>query len=611
MPSEPDPASKTFIEVALQRELLTDEQARALLHDSSEQSVDPSQLAVETGILESVEVEIVEAFVAPGDLAPGYELLDVLGYGALGVVYRARQPRLQRDVAVKSIMQSRVAQQNVIARFQQEGAAIGRLQHPNIVSAYDSGTHRSRLYLVMELVDGSDLSQRLDQGPLDSSTALSILRQTASGLSHALAQGIIHRDIKPGNLILTEAPAGFDLPAGVPLVKIADFGLARLNPPTDPEQQDTRLTLTGSALGTPMYCAPEQLTGDEVDHRADIYALGATLFRMLSGEAPFATDKVSKVIAAKVTGQLPNLESLPKNLDPEVRQLLLDMMAHDPEDRVPDYETLIRRIDQIQGHGEASSSHGTSAPSATAADTRSNVTTSSTSRVTKSSGWTGKRLWVPALLGLLLVALGTLAAPHLRPSPAVPMMVPSGWEAHLFDGKTVTGWTKRIGLWHGGVDVEGGAILVGKGSAVRVLPTPKGKTRPSDSFGVRIGVDLQNAESAEVHFGIESLDRDDSQRLVARYAVDRVSLGSKAGIDGDFSSLGFELEPPKSSEDDVPSYHELRIELHGEHWFVYFDGKLLGDAAADPVAENRAIQLVAPDSAVHFAGPGVFGLQSP
>ena len=280
MQSEFDPSlSKLFVEVARRRQLLTQEQAQTLLSRSTEQLVMSSNLAVESGMLDPLEAEIVDAFISPKDLAPGYELLDVLGFGALGVVYRARQPHLQRDVAIKAIMQSRLSQQNVVARFQQEAAAIGRLQHPNIVSAYDSGSHHNRLYLVMELVQGCDLREQLEKGPLDVKTAMSVVRQTASGLAHAQSQQIIHRDIKPGNLILTDAPAGFDLPEGVPLVKIADFGLAKLNPPSELENQDTQLTLTGAALGTPMYCAPEQLTGDHVDHRADIYALGATLLR--------------------------------------------------------------------------------------------------------------------------------------------------------------------------------------------------------------------------------------------------------------------------------------------------------------------------------------------
>ena len=339
--------SEAFVDVARDRGLLSEESAQALLELSTQREIPPSQLAVEMEWLKPVDIEIVQAFMTPGDLAPGYELLDVVGTGALGVVYRARQSHLQRDVAIKAILQSRLSSQNVVARFQQEGAAIGRLHHPNIVSAYDFGSHRNRLYLVMEFVPGVDLARRLDEGPFPTDTSLSIIRQAAAGLAHAFSQRVIHRDIKPANLLLTDAPAGYDLPPGVPLVKIADFGLARFHRSAEIDEQETRLTVEGAALGTPMYCAPEQLSGDEVDHRVDIYALGATLFRLLAGRPPFAPEKVSRIIAAKVTGQPPRVELLPSDLAPEVNQLILDMMTADPEERIGDYEDLVERIDAI------------------------------------------------------------------------------------------------------------------------------------------------------------------------------------------------------------------------------------------------------------------------
>ena len=311
------------------------------------------------------------------------------------MVYRARQPHLKRDVAIKAILQSRLVEQNVAARFQQEGAAIGRLQHPNIVSAFDSGSHKQRLYLVMELVPGADLQRRLDEdGAMDVATSLSILRQTASGLAHAHAQKIIHRDIKPGNLMLTDAPAGFDLPPGVPLVKIADFGLARLSAQTDSEPDATRLTMTGAALGTPMYCAPEQLSGDPVDHRADIYALGATLVNMLAGVPPFKKTSVSKLITAKLTGHKYDIDSLPHDLPDGVQELIDQMVANDPSERISSYDTLIERIDQILGNA---------APTAGAPSRSGGSKPASQSR-----GRFGRVIQVSLVTGLLAI-LATLA----------------------------------------------------------------------------------------------------------------------------------------------------------------------------------------------------------
>ena len=597
MHSDYDPgSSETFIEVARQRELLSDDDARTLLDASTEKMVMSSHIAIEMGLLQPVEVEIVEAFTNPQDLAPGYELIDVLGYGALGVVYRAHQSRLQRDVAIKSIIQP-LSQQNSLARFQQEGAAIGRLHHPNIVSAYDSGTHHNRLYLVMELVKGDDLRQRLTAGPLDTPTALSIVRQTASGLSHALSHEIIHRDIKPGNLLLTDAPAGFDLPEGIPLVKIADFGLARLNPPGgSSEQEETRLTMTGAALGTPMYCAPEQLTGDPIDHRADIYGLGATLFQMLTGETPFESDKVSKIIAAKVTGQPPRLEALPSDLPDDVQQLLLDMMHHDPAQRLPDYATLIDRIDEIQPHFTSAFGSGPL------------PVDSAKRRQTKKPRGLGRRL-APTLAVAAVIGLGAIGLSAVWNRDRTPDMVAAGWELPLFDGQTLTGWTDRRGLWYGEEDSEGGLILVGKGTLLRPFPTfPKELTDPAGGHGFRLGVDLPLAQAAEVHFGFTGSDPMDGDRLVMRYTHNEIAFGRRDGLEGKFRLIG-EAKPLKITPSDVPAYHEIRAELHGDHWFAYFDGNYVADTAADLGADNRSFQLVALDGDTNFEGPSVYGLK--
>src|SRR5262249_28528733 len=148
------------------------------------------------------------------------------------------------------------------------------------------GRHEGRLYFAMELVEGEDVEQRVEQrGPLDEATAWGLARQAASGLAHAAGFGIVHRDVKPANLLLVEPPAGFPLPHGLPLVKIADFGLAFL---AEEAETRTRLTATNATVGSPHYMPPEQLEGASVDVRADIYALGATVYHMLAGQPPFA-----------------------------------------------------------------------------------------------------------------------------------------------------------------------------------------------------------------------------------------------------------------------------------------------------------------------------------
>ena len=582
--------SDAFIEAAKSRDLLTDAQAETLREESARRSLMPAQVAIESGLLSSVEAEIAEAFAHPRDLAPGYELLDVLGYGALGVVYRARQQGLKRDVAIKSIMPDRLIEKNVLARFQQEGTAIGRLQHPNIVSAFDSGAHKHRFYLVMELVRGTDLRMRLErEGALDVNSAISITRQVASGLAHALAHDIIHRDIKPGNLILTDAPAGFDLPPGTPLVKIADFGLARLTTPADGEDA-TRLTIAGSSMGTPMYCAPEQLSGDPVDHRADIYALGATLLNMLTGKPPFSETKMSKLVTAKLTGKPYNADDLPEDLPHELIELLDQMMAHDAEDRIGDYPTLIQRLDAIQ-------------TSDAAGRTRS-----------RHFGFLRTRLGKTVAAGLAVAAgvclLALAAVPWFTWDPE-PRYRRTLQETPLFDGQNVEPWKTHRGLWQIGQDSDKAFVLMGRGAASRELPTRPPGSGDTSAVAFRVAVDLLDAEAAEIHFGFEDADLERSERLVVRYSGKQLVLGRRSGLDGELVVVRPRQMPTRSRDDAGPGYHYLIVERHPDHWFVYLDGETAPFAHAELNAEadNRTMQLVAIGGDVFFSDIAAIDLQ--
>ncbi len=609
---DPD-QSEAFIAAARSHNLLTDQQADTLRRESSEQSMSPAQVALESGMMNPVDAEIAATLAAPEDLAPGYELLEVLGFGALGVVYRAHQSRLQRDVAIKVIMRKLLVETNVFARFEQEGAAIGRLQHPNIVSAIDSGSHGQRLFLVMELVRGVDLRRRLQQdGAMDVSASLSIIRQAASGLAHALAHHIIHRDIKPGNLLLTEAPAGFDLPSGVPLVKIADFGLARLNVQSDSEEA-TRLTMTGAALGTPMFCAPEQLSGDETDHRADIYSLGATLVNLLAGTQPFKDTKVSKLITAKLTGQKYDTDSLPRDLPDGVHDLLDRMMADDPNDRFGSYELLIDELDQLDAQLVGSPSRSSSIRSSqpTAGETTQNDSSRSYDRTPQTAQERrSRRRFVGSIIGVTLAVIAVASAALVFvnwPAP-VPTLQRTAWQQHLFDQNRVSLRSSK-GLWRTGMDAEGGVILVGSGSTVRELPRPPSLADGLPSaIGMRVGVNLQKTAAVEVHFGFSKQDFDNAERLVVRYSQEQIVLGRRGDLEGALTPLGEPMKSPPPSEIDSPMYHEIRIELHDQNWFAYFDNHLLGHARSSPQSWNRFVQLVALEGSVDFEDLSSFGL---
>ncbi len=214
---------------------------------------------------------------APAELAryfPQLEILELLGQGGMGAVYKARQPGLDRLVALKILPPETAAEPGFAERFSREARSLARLSHPNIVTVYDSGQVGGLYYFLMEFVEGLNLRQVLQAGGLKPAEALQLVPQICEALQYAHDEGIVHRDIKPENILLDKK--------GRP--KIADFGLAKL---LGQAPADLRLTGAGQVMGTPHYMAPEQVDRPrEVDHRADIYSLGVVLYEMLTGQLP-------------------------------------------------------------------------------------------------------------------------------------------------------------------------------------------------------------------------------------------------------------------------------------------------------------------------------------
>jgi len=204
---------------------------------------------------------------------PQLEIIELLGQGGMGVVYKARQPSLDRLVALKILPAEAAREPGFPERFTREARALAKLSHPGIVAVYDFGQQGGLYYLLMEFVDGMNLRQLLRQGKLNPAEALKIVPQICEALQNAHDEGIVHRDIKPENILLDKRGR----------VKIADFGLAKLLG----SKADVGLTRTHQIMGTPHYMAPEQIQGTrDVDHRADIYSLGVTFYEMLTGELP-------------------------------------------------------------------------------------------------------------------------------------------------------------------------------------------------------------------------------------------------------------------------------------------------------------------------------------
>ncbi len=238
-----------------------------------------------------------------------YELVSELGRGAMGVVYKATDPVLGRQVAIKTINMAleRDGIENYEARFYQEARAAGGLNHPNIVTIYDVGKNGDIAYMAMEFVEGVELRSLLSGGrPLPVAQAISIATQVAEGLAYAHERGIVHRDIKPPNIMVT--PGGS--------VKIADFGIARM-------RASESLTQTGMMLGSPKYMSPEHVLGKRADQRGDIFSLGIILYEMLAGAAPFGGENVTALMY-----QIVNLAPpAPSVRNPEVPELLDYVLA--------------------------------------------------------------------------------------------------------------------------------------------------------------------------------------------------------------------------------------------------------------------------------------------
>src|SRR5262245_48420937 len=250
--------------------------------------------------------------IAAGTRIGPYEIVGWLGAGGMGEVYRARDSRLGREIALKLISQTFAADASRLHRFEQEARAAGQLNHPNILAVHDIGKHEGSPYIVSELLDGESLRGRLRASSLPMRKAVDFARQTAAGLAAAHDKGIIHRDVKPDNLFITSDGR----------IKILDFGIAKLTRPSDERSALTALptaTAEGMVVGTAGYMSPEQVRGEAVDARSDIFSLGSVLHEMLTGRPPFARETAAETMTA-VLNEDPT-DRLPASVPPTIARI--------------------------------------------------------------------------------------------------------------------------------------------------------------------------------------------------------------------------------------------------------------------------------------------------
>ena len=266
-----------------------------------------------------------------------YEVLGLLGAGGMGAVYKARDTRLTRTVAIKIVAGAAALDQAARERFTREALAIAALNHPHICTLYDVGRDGATDYLVMEHLEGETLATRLKKGPLPLVQAAAIGTAIADALAAAHRQGVVHRDLKPANVMLTTTGGGR---RDAPQVKLLDFGLAKLvrRPgvtavgPSAISALET-VTMPGAVMGTVPYMAPEQLEGKEVDPRSDIFSFGAVLYEMVTGKRAFRGDSSASVISAILSSQPPALSSLQPATPPALDRLVQRCLAKDPDGR--------------------------------------------------------------------------------------------------------------------------------------------------------------------------------------------------------------------------------------------------------------------------------------
>lgn len=254
-----------------------------------------------------------------------------IGSGGLGSVWRATDLNLQREVAIKLLHPHLAARPDVAERFRIEALAAARLSHPNVLRVYDAGVDNGNAYLVTELIDGRGVDRLIGRGPIEPTAVAAIGAQAASALDEAHRAGMIHRDVKPSNLLLHRNGR----------IKLIDFGVARV------VDLASDLTIQGETVGSWAYLAPEQLDDQPVGFSADVYALGLVLWEACTGHTPFHGETPSALALARLTQQVPELPELPE-LPDQLRQVVDAATAREPEDR-PDAATIVETLTKLTG----------------------------------------------------------------------------------------------------------------------------------------------------------------------------------------------------------------------------------------------------------------------
>ena len=334
MPTESD---IEYLDAAVEAALLTPGHADEILglleaYEKMAMDATAREVAVKRGFLTDDQALAVARRTGTKVAIEGYDLLEKLGSGGMGAVWHARQKGLDRDVALKILPPGIAGDPEFVQRFITEARAVAQLDHENIVQGIDVGESAGYFYFAMEYLDGPSVKELVEHGgPLPEKKALEIAEGVARGLAHAHAAGIIHRDVKPDNIVLTGS--------GQP--KLADLGLAK-------RTEDASITVPGVTMGTPYYMSPEQAEGQrDIDGRSDIYSLGATLFFMLTGSPPFEGKTPAEVMSKHLEEQIDPVKDLRRDVSPGASRLVAWLMEKKREERPRSAEEVVTEIERI------------------------------------------------------------------------------------------------------------------------------------------------------------------------------------------------------------------------------------------------------------------------
>ena len=374
--------------------------------------------------------------IASGTKLGPYEIQSPLGAGGMGEVYRARDTRLERMVAVKVLPANLSSDPSLRQRLEREAKAVSKLSHPHICTLHDIGHQDGVDFLVMELVEGETLEHRLTKGPLPPEQTIRFAAQIADALAKAHKMGITHRDLKPSNIMLTKSGA-----------KLMDFGLAKecgmapfAGVPSEMTQEQAKLTVEGTIIGTFQYMAPEQLEGKEADARTDLFALGELIYEMATGQPAFAATSRASLIAAILTSEPVPMTALQAMTPPALERVVRKCLAKDPDERWQSASDLAAELRWISESG--------SQPGAPAG----------VSAVAERKMWWSRAGWlVAALLLVLMIAGGGAWWFGAQQFPRamyfnIPVTLPANNVALSPDGRTLAlvaywGQTSKYMLW--------------------------------------------------------------------------------------------------------------------------------------------------------------------